>query len=83
MSLLLDVFAQLDVPVREINEVFPTVVLIEAEIDLHERTPLGPFGFLDQMHPGLLRCAVGLAGVALNAGADNVFPRRRPATITR
>lgn len=82
-SLLLNILAQFHVPIREINEVFPTVVLVETEIDLHKRTPLGPLGFLDQVHPGLLGRAVGLAGVALDARADNVFPRCRPATITR
>jgi len=61
----------------------PAIVLLEAEADLHERTPLGPFRLADEMKTGLLRRAVGLARVALDAGADDVFPSRRAAAIAR
>ena len=77
------VFAQLDVPVGEINELLPTVVLVEAEIDLHEWTPLGSLRLLYQMHSRFLRCAIGFASVARDAGANDVFPCRRPAMIAR
>jgi len=60
---------------------FPTVVPVQAEVDLHERPPFRPLGFADQMQPGLLRRAVGLLRVALDAGADNVFPRRRATAV--
>ena len=36
---LVHVFAQFDVPVGEVNEVFPTVVPVQAEVDLHKRPP--------------------------------------------
>ena len=61
---------------------FPTVVLVEAEINLHERTPLGSLRFLHQMQASLLRSAVRFARITRDAGADNVFPRRRTAAIT-
>ena len=78
-----DIFTQLDVPVGEVNEMFPTVMPRQAEVDLHEGTPLRPLGFADEVQSGLLRRAVGLARVALDAGADNVFPRGRPAAVAR
>lgn len=60
---------------------FPTVVLGQSEIDLHKRTPFGPLGFANQVQAGFLRRAVGFCGIALNARANNVFPRRRAATV--
>ena len=77
------IFTQLDVPIRQINEVLPAIVVIEAEVDLHKRTPLGSLGFLDEMHARLRRGAIRLARITLNAGTDNVFPRRRAAAVTR
>src|ERR1017187_9563447 len=80
---LLHVLAQLDVPVGEVNKVLPTVVVMQAEVDLDERPPLGPFGLADKMQAGLLGRAVGLLRVAFDAGADDVFPRRRAAAVAR
>jgi len=62
---------------------FPTVVPLQAEVDLHERTPLRSLWFADEVHSGFLRRAVGLLRVALDAGADDVLPSRRPATVAR
>ena len=67
-------FTQFDVPVGEIEEMFPTIVVRDPEIDLDKRPPFGAFGFAYQMDPGLVRRAVGLPGVARNAAADDVFP---------
>ena len=61
---------------------FPTVVPGQGKADLHEGSPFGSFGLANEMQPGLLRGAVGLAGVALNAGTHNVFPRSRPAAVS-
>src|SRR5262245_57621191 len=60
---------------------FPAFVMLEAEVDLHEGTPLGPLRFADQMHAGLQRRAVGLARVAAHAGANDVFPRCWAAAV--
>ena len=35
------------------------------------------------MQAGFQRCAIGFAGVALNAGANNILPRRRAAAVSR
>ena len=79
----LQILAQLDVPVGEVDEVLPAIVLVEAEIDLHERPPLRPLGLADEMHPGLLRRAIGLVRIALDARADNILPRGGSATVAR
>ena len=62
---------------------FPTVVPVQAEVDLHERPPFRPLRFADKVQPGLLRRAVGFLRVALDTGADDVFPRRRAAAVAR
>ena len=56
-------------------------MLVRAEIDLHKRTPLRPLRFANQVHAGFLRRAIGLERIALDAGANDIFPRRRPAPI--
>ena len=56
---------------------------MQAEIDLNKRTPLRALRFANEMHPSLLRCAIRFERIAFDAGADNVFPRRRPAAVTR
>ena len=55
--------------------------MLEAEVDLDERTPLGPLGLADEMQAGFERSAIGLARITLDARADDVFPRRRAAAI--
>ena len=80
---LSNLFAQLDVPISEVDEVLPTIVLVQREVNLHERSPLWPLGLADQTHASLLRRTVCLAGVALDARAHNVLPRRRTAPVAR
>ncbi len=60
---------------------FPAIVLVQADIDLHKRTPFRAFGLANQMQSGFLRRAIGLLRVAFNAGANDVFPRRRAAAV--
>src|SRR4051794_19943710 len=60
---------------------FPAIMLVQTETDLHERPPLRPLRFPDQMYARFLRRVIGLPGIALDAGAHNVFPRRWPAAI--
>lgn len=78
-----NILAQLHVPVRQINEVFPTVVLVETEVDLHERTPLGSLRLFDEMQSDFLRRVIGFLGITLDTGTDDVFPRGGAATIAR
>ena len=77
------VFAQLYVPISQINEVLPAIVTVQAEIDLHKWTPLRPLGFADEMQARFLRRVIRLLRIALDARADNIFPRRRAAAIAR
>jgi oligopeptide transport system substrate-binding protein len=76
------VFAQLNVPISQVQKVLPTVVL-DAKVDLDKRTPFRPLGLAHQMHTRLLRGAIGLERVAMHAGTNNVFPRGRSATVAR
>ena len=62
---------------------FPAIVAVQAEIHLHKRPPLGPFGLADEMQAGFERRVVGLLRVALDAGANDILPRRRAATVAR
>jgi len=62
---------------------FPAVVLVQGKVDLHERPPFRALRLAHQVHAGLERRAVGLAGVARDARADDVFPRRRAAAVAR
>ena len=78
----LDIFSQLDVPVSEIDEVLPAIVLMHAEVDLNKWTPLRPLRFANEMHPRLLRSSIRLERIALDARADNILPRRWPAAVT-
>src|SRR6266567_765058 len=62
---------------------FPTVVVMEAQIDLHEGPPLRSFRPADESHPDFLRRAVGLLSVAGDAGTDNVLPGGGSAAVAR
>src|SRR5947207_9324602 len=63
---------QFYVPVGEINKMFPTIMLVQAEMDLRKRTPLWPLGLADQMHSGLLRRAIGFESIAADARAHDI-----------
>ena len=60
---------------------FPAFVMLEGEADLHERAPFRPLRLADQVHGGFGWCAIGLACIAFDAGANDVLPRRRAAAI--
>ncbi len=51
--------------------------------DMQERPPFRPLGFPNQGHLRFVRKPISFHGVTRNAGADDVFPRRVPATIPR
>jgi len=81
--LLLDFFAQFDVPVREVHEVFPTVVMRKADVKLNERTPLGPARLADEVHARFAWRTIALARIAQDARTHNVLPCRGPTAIAR
>ena len=58
-------------------------MLVHAEANLDKRTPLRPLGFPNKMKTGFLRCAVSFQGIAIDARADNIFPRGRSTSIAR
>ena len=60
---------------------FPAIVLVQAEIDLHERSPLRSLRFADQMHPGLLRGVVCFDRITLDAGANDILPGSWTSTV--
>src|SRR5208282_249457 len=72
---LFRILAQFDVPIGQVNEMLPTVVPVQAEIDLHKRTPFRALGLADEVHAGFLRLAVGFLRIAFDAGTNNVFAR--------
>ena len=78
-----ELIAQLDVPVGEIDEVSPALVMLCAESHVHERTPLRALRSADQRHVGLVREAVPLSRIAGDARADHVLPRRQSTAIPR
>ena len=62
---------------------FPAIVLVQAEIDLDERTPFRPLRFADEVHAGLEGRTVALERIALDAGAHNVLPGGRATAVAR
>ena len=80
---LAGVFPELDIPVRQIEEMFPAIVVLQTKVDLHEGTPFRPLGLADKVEAGLIWGAVGFECVAIDTGAHNVFPSGRPSAISR
>src|SRR2546430_13273430 len=77
------IVAQLDVPISQVEEMLPTIVVMQAEVDLHERTPFRTLRFADQPHAGFLWSAISLLRVARNARAHDVLPGGRSAPVAR
>jgi hypothetical protein len=74
---------QLHVPVREVDKMPPTLVMIPMiKGEMREWPPLGPFRSPDQSHPRFLWGLISFASVARNTRADDIFPRHLPAAIT-
>src|SRR2546425_10531407 len=62
---------------------FPAIVMLEPEVDLHKRSPLRPLRLANQMHSGLMRRAIRLDGIAAHTRANDVLPGGRSATVAR
>ncbi len=75
--------AQLDVPVGKIDKVLPEVVLRCGKGNLDKRAPLWPFWFANEAHMRFPREPIALARIAGDARANDVFPTRVPAAISR
>ena len=62
---------------------FPAIVPVQADVDLDEWTPFRALRLADEVQSGFLRRVIGLGRIALDARANNVFPRRRAAAVAR
>ena len=60
----MDLFPNLDVPVREVDEVLPTVVTVQSEVNLNEGTPFRTFWLADQMQAGFLGSSIRFPSIA-------------------
>ena len=60
----MDLFPNLDVPVREVDEVLPTIVTVKAEVNLDEGTPFRTFWLADQMQTSFLRSSIRFPRIA-------------------
>lgn len=63
----LKILPQLDIPVRDVDEMFPALVTADTDLDFNEGPPLGLLGTGDEPHPRFPGCPVGLACVARDA----------------
>ena len=61
----------------------PEIVLGRSKGDLDKRPPLWPLRFTDQTHVRFTRKPIALARIAWDAGANHIFPSRRPAAVAR
>src|SRR5690606_26043106 len=75
--------AELDRPVGLVEERLPRLVLLAAQPQRDQRVASGLLGGPNQLHAGLLGRAAPFAGVAPDAGADEVLPRVAPALRAR
>ena len=74
---------ELNVPIGEVDEMFPRVVTRLAELEMEHGAPLGPLRLVEEFHAGFGGGPVALAAVARHAGADDVFPRGFAAPVAR
>jgi len=73
---------KLDVPVGEVDEVLPAFVVGVWESNVDEGAPFWAFRFFDKLHSRLVWQSVCLAGIAGNAGANDIFPSGLPAFVS-
>jgi len=73
---------QLDVPVGEIEEMLPAIVLMTREADVYERPPFGALRLADKLKTGLMRKSVALPCITGDARTDDVFPSRLTSAIS-
>src|SRR6185436_5428098 len=77
------ILAQFDVPIGQIQKMFPAIVMLKAKVHLYERPPLRTLRLSNQVHARLERRAIRLLCIAEDARADNVLPRCRPTPLAR
>ena len=60
----------------------PTVIDSPGEGDVHKGAPLRSLRLLKELHPCLVRETISLAGIARDAGADDIFPSGLSSSVT-
>ena len=80
---LIALVTKLNVPIRQIDKMFPEIVLRRRKSNLNKGPPLWPFGFADQTHVRLAGKPIALARIARNARANHVLPSCGPSAIAR
>ena len=61
----------------------PAVIDSACKGDVHKGAPFWALRFFKQLHPRLVRQAIPLAGIADDAGADDIFPGGLASAIAR
>ena len=61
----------------------PTVVAMQTEVHLDKRTPFGTLWSTNEVESRFSRSTVRFARVARNARANDIFPSRRAAPVSR
>ena len=73
--------AQLDVPVGEIDEMPPALMLLAVERNVDKRSPFRTLRFANERHVRLVREPIAFARIARDARANDVLPRREAAFV--
>ena len=74
--------AQLDVPIGEIEEMPPAIVLMTREANVNEWPPFGALWLADKLKTGLLGKPVALLRITRDARTDDVLPSRFTSAIS-
>jgi len=73
--------AQLDVPVGEIDEMPPALMLLAAERNVDERSPLWTLRFANERHLRLVGEPITFPRITGDARTNDVLPRREAAFV--
>ena len=57
-----------------VEELFPALVSVVAEVDVDERVVFGLDGFFDERHAGLLRHSAAFLDVTRRTRTNNILP---------
>jgi len=69
-----NLFFQRDVPVRNVDELAPQVMILFSHGAPHDGAPVRLFGYMDQIHGAFFESEIPLQGVAFRACKNHVGP---------
>lgn len=78
-----EILTEFDVPISDIEEMFPAVVNGCSEVYLNEGTPLRALGLPNESESGLGWGPVCLERITRDAGADDILPGCRSTSVAR